>query len=130
MNQKGFATLEVILMVMVIGVLATIAVPRFTNIATKANTAKIQSDLSSLDTAISIYYMENGSYPTGLSQLSDYIKDVNNLKPPTGSAYVEGTSTKINSANYEITVPTGSDEARAVLDGKTSGEFYPPQGRN
>ena len=88
MNQKGFATLEVILMVMVIGVLATIAVPRFTNIATKANTAKIQSDLSSLDTAISIYYMENGSYPTGLSQLSDYIKDVNNLKPPTGSAYV------------------------------------------
>ena len=30
MNQRGFATLEVILMVMVIAILAAIAVPRFT----------------------------------------------------------------------------------------------------
>ena len=29
MNQKGFATLEIILMVMVVGILATIAVPQF-----------------------------------------------------------------------------------------------------
>ena len=45
MNQKGFATLEVILMVTVIGILAAVAVPKFTDIAAKANTAKIQADL-------------------------------------------------------------------------------------
>ena len=43
MNQRGFATLEVILMVVIIGILATVAVPRFTDVTTKANTAKIQS---------------------------------------------------------------------------------------
>ena len=123
MKQSGFATLEVILMVMVIGILASIAVPRFTSVTTAANTAKIQSDLSTIDTAISIYYMEKGSYPTSLNDLSDYLKDIANVKPPTGNAYINGTSTKINATEYAITAGTDGEESRATLDGKKSGEF-------
>ena len=124
MKQRGFATLEVILMVMVIGILASIAVPRFTSVTTAANTAKIQSDLSTIDTAISIYYMEKGTYPENLSDLKDYLKDVGNVKPPTGKAYINGTATEIKAADYAIQQPaTETDEARATLDDKTSGEF-------
>ena len=123
MNQRGFATLEVILMVMVIGILASIAVPRFTSVTTAANTAKIQSDLSTIDTAISIYYMEKGEYPTELSQLSDYLRDVANVKPPTGNAYIDGTSTEIKATTYAITPDTNGKESRATLDGHKSGEF-------
>ena len=123
MNQRGFATLEVILMVMVIGILASIAVPRFTSITTSANTAKIQSDLSTIDTAISIYYMEKGTYPTSLENLSDYLKDIANIKPPTGKAYINGTAEQITATSYEITANKDGDESRATLDGKTSGEF-------
>lgn len=123
MRQKGFATLEVILMVMVIGILASIAVPRFTNVTTAANTAKIQSDLSTIDTAISIYYMEKGNYPTTIDALSDYLKDAANVKPPTGKAYINGTATDISAKTYAIKAATATDEARATLDGKTSGEF-------
>ena len=94
MNQRGFATLEVILMVVVIGILASVAVPRFTDVTTKANTAKIQSDLTTIDTAIQIYYMEKGEYPTELKNLENYLMDT--PKPPTGSVYINGTSTKIN----------------------------------
>lgn len=121
MNQRGFATLEVILMVMVIGILASIAVPRFTNVTTAANTAKIQSDLSTIDTAISIYYMEKGSYPSGINDLSDYLMDATNVKPPTGKAYVNGTEEDISDTSYSITEDNG--DYRATLDGKTSGEF-------
>ena len=123
MRQKGFATLEVILLVMVIGILASIAVPRFTNVTTAANTAKIQSDLSTIDTAISIYYMEKGSYPTTIDALSDYLKDSTNVKPPTGKAYVNGTATDISAKTYAIQAASGNNEARATLDGKTAGEF-------
>ena len=63
MNQRGFATLEIIMVVVIIGILATIAVPNFSNVTEKANTAKIQSDLTTIDTAIQMYYMENGKYP-------------------------------------------------------------------
>ena len=137
MNQRGFATLEVILMVMVIGILASIAVPRFTDITTKANTAKIQADLSTLDSAISIYYMENGSYPTALSQLSDYVRGVEGtkpeLKPPTGSAYIEGESKEIPSGGYVLKQvsgtadTTGVAEIRAYVGNYTSEKFYKNQ---
>ena len=125
MRQKGFATLEVILMVMVIGILASIAIPRFTNVTTAANTAKIQSDLTTIDTAIAVYVMEKGSTnaPTldANGTLKDYIQDIGNLKPPTGKAYVNGTATDITATSYIINEVNG--EYRATLDGKTAGSF-------
>lgn len=94
MGQKGFATLEVILMVVVIGILASIAVPRFANIGAKANTAKIQADLSTIDTAIAVYEMEKGD--TASFTISDLVKAgylQNEPKPPTsGSCYFEATA--------------------------------------
>ena len=127
MNQRGFATLEVILMVMVIGILASIAVPRFTSVTTAANTAKIQADLSTIDTAIAIYVMEKGTStaPTFPDGLKDYLQDADNIKPPTGQAYVNGTATDISTADYGITTTTtdGKKEYRATLDGHTAGEF-------
>ena len=130
MNQRGFATLEVILMVMVIGILASIAVPRFTSVTTAANTAKVQADLTTIDTAIAVYYMEHGSYPTQLSQLGDYLRGASGeLKPPTGSAYISGTETKITATTYEITTPSGTEEARAYLQAtaNTAEKFYIPK---
>lgn len=122
MNQRGFATLEVILMVMVIGILASIAVPRFTSVTTSANTAKIQSDLSTIDTAIAIYYMENGKYPSNLTtDLKPYLNDVENIKPPTGQAYINGTATEIKATSYSFKTVDG--ETRAALDDHTSSDF-------
>ncbi len=126
MNQRGFATLEVILMVMVIGILASIAVPRFTSVTTAANTAKIQADLSTIDTAIAIYVMEKGTStaPT-MTLLEPYLQDTANIKPPSGNAYINGTSTPISNTSYAFE-NKGTDNApeyRATLDGHTAGEF-------
>lgn len=127
--QKGFATLEVILMVMVIGILASIAVPRFTNVTTAANTAKIQADLSTIDTAIAIYEMENGALsgtPT-LKTLEDYLQDADNIKPPTGKANLsDGTEYTIpGNPAYSITNKGTADKPqwRATLGEHTAGDF-------
>ena len=131
MRQKGFATLEVILMVMVIGILASIAVPRFTSVTTAANTAKIQADLSTIDTAIAVYYMEHGSYPTQLNQLSDYLRGADgNLKPPSGQCYLDGSTTAVDvpDTDYTIQAASGNDEARAICGtSNTAEKFYVPK---
>ena len=95
MNQRGFATLEVILMVVVIGILASVAVPRFTDVTTKANTAKIQSDLTTIDTAIQMFYMEGGksSELTALSVLVDKKYLQAEPTPPKGSAFTTESTT-------------------------------------
>ena len=116
-NERGFATLEVILMITVLGILSAIAVPRFTSVITSANTAKVQADLSTIDNAIALYQMENDSDPIELSQLSKYIQDVTELKPPTGSMYVKGDEKKITGPGYVI------NDNRAKLDGYTAGEI-------
>lgn len=131
MNQRGFATLEVILMVMVIGILASIAVPRFTSVTTAANTAKIQADLSTIDAAIAIYNMEGNKALTSsseLSALSEYLNDASNIEPPTGKVFI-----KTDSGRDEKDIPKNAkygfseDGSRAVLtiDGtaRTAGDF-------
>lgn len=127
MRQKGFATLEIILMVMVIGILASIAVPRFTAVTTAANTAKIQADLTTIDTAIAVYIMEKGdsNVPSSPSGLDDYLQDADNLKPPTGQAYINGTATDIEGTDYAITSENENNVTtyRATLDTHTAGEF-------
>ena len=134
MNQRGFATLEVILMVMVIGILASIAVPRFNSVTTAANTAKIQSDLTTIDAAIAIYYMEHGSYPTELNQLGDYVKGVDStnvtLKPPSGQCYLNGGTTAVNvpATDYTIQAASGNTPAQAICgDNNTADKFYVPK---
>ena len=129
MNQRGFATLEIIMVVVIIGILATIAVPNFSNVTEKANTAKIQSDLTTIDTAIQMYYMENGKYPSKVSELTDagYLMDT--PTPPKGKAFVNGTSTEI-SGSYDIIDKTisGTGESakttkRAAIGTNVAGDF-------
>lgn len=125
--QKGFATLEVILMVVVIAILASIAVPRFQAVTTSANTAKIQADLTTIDTAIAVYQMEIGSDPT-MDQLvsAGYLSA--EPKPPTGKCYIEGSATESpvpGSGSYTIT-GTGS-KCHAALGTNVAGDFYLPK---
>ncbi|MBQ4403369.1 MAG: hypothetical protein II857_03055 [Selenomonadaceae bacterium] len=136
MNQRGFATLEVILMVMVIGILASIAVPRFTNVTAAANTAKIQADLSTIETAVAIYKMEYGEDKT-----PDFtaLKNAGYLqaKPqaPSGSAYMQkgesaNTSTVESisaTADYTITYDSTTKAAEVKFDGLTADKFYLPK---
>lgn len=133
MRQKGFATLEVILMVVVIAILASIAVPRFTSVTTAANTAKIQADLSTIDTAIALYYMEHGTYPAAaanLDALEDYLRGAKgDLKPPKGYAYLNEEPTQFTETTYKIKAGSTTEEARAYLkdEANTAEKFYVPK---
>ena len=136
-GQGGFATLEVILMVTVIGILASIAVPRFNDITTRANTAKIQADLTAIDTAIAVYNMSEStalSTSSDLSSLNKYLNDAGKLTPPdSGKCYIlnsggtESTAESIPSGGYHFVDGTDGGNVRAALGTHTSGDFvYKP----
>lgn len=122
MRQKGFATLEVILLVTILGILSAIAIPRFNSVIIQANTAKVQADLSAIDTAIAVYQMENGNATTPtMDQIKNYMQNPDNLKPPSGKVYKEGTEQPITDTEYKISSGTNP---RGTLDDKTSDKFY------
>ncbi|TWH48298.1 type II secretion system protein [Sporomusa sp. KB1] len=99
-SQKGFTLIELMVVIAIIGILTAIAVPKFGSAADSANKAKIQADLRTLDSAISMYYAKEGKYPDTLLKLApDFIVAVPSVPSPykgsSGLTYKldnEGTS--------------------------------------
>lgn len=123
LDEAGFTLLEMLLVICIIGVLAAVAVPKFAQSMTLANTSKIQTDLSTLNTAVGLYRAEKGIDPKNLEQLKDYIVNLDALKPPSGSYFLrDGKTAETTDAGYVLT--KGSDgETQATLDGHRLQDF-------
>jgi len=62
-KERGFTLIELLIVVAIIGILAAIAVPNFLNAQIRAKLARVESDLKSLATALTMYKMDNGHAP-------------------------------------------------------------------
>jgi type IV pilus assembly protein PilA len=67
--DRGFTLVELLIVIIIIGVLAAIAIPLFINQRTKAWDAQAKSDLNSMSLAEESYLTTNGTYTTVLSDL-------------------------------------------------------------
>ena len=75
LNKKsGFTLIEIILVVVIIGILAGIAIPRMGGKTEKAKISQAKSNITALGMAIQEYEMMNGDYPSSLDGLLDESK--------------------------------------------------------
>jgi type II secretion system protein G len=69
-REQGFTLVELMVVVAVIGVLATIAIPLYSNMQARGRIAKAQADARTLASAVSIYSAHMGRIPSTLTQLT------------------------------------------------------------
>ena len=69
-DNKGFTLIELLIVVVIIGILASIAIPKFSATREKAYFAAMKSDLKNLASQQEIYYADEYSYATTTSLLS------------------------------------------------------------
>ncbi len=86
-RQPGFTIVELLIVIVVIGILAAITIVAYSGIQDRAKYAREQSDISSLNKLINLYYVDNGSYPstggsafagnsTGWSQAANFVPGI------------------------------------------------------
>ncbi len=70
MKIKGFTLIELMLVVIIIGALSAMVIPRLAGRSEQARVAAAQADVSAnISTALKLYELDNGGYPRSLNEL-------------------------------------------------------------
>jgi prepilin-type N-terminal cleavage/methylation domain-containing protein len=101
-RRAAFTLIELLIVVVIIGILAAIAIPKFANTKDRANQTAMKSDLRNLVTAQDAYFADNSNtYATALSALGTTYRATTGVTVTLGTVTSSGwgaTATHIASA--------------------------------
>ena len=63
-KQQGFTLIEIIVVVVIIGILATFVAPKFMGKTDDARVVKAKNDIKALESALDLYKLDNYVYPS------------------------------------------------------------------
>lgn len=126
-RRGGFTLIELLLVLVILGVLAAIVVPKFSGRTEQARVTAAQSQISTFSTALDAFEVDNGYYPKGSGGLNDLVtapRDAQNWRgpymkdaipvDPWGNAYLYECPGKNNTSGYDIS--SSGPDGRANTD--------------
>lgn len=130
--RAGFTLIELMVVLVILGLLATFIGPKIMSAPEKARVTKANADIKAIQSALNQYKLDNGNYPTTDQGLEALVKQTeiepipNNFQPggyleekpkdPWGRDYIYRSPTDVEDREYEI-ITYGAD-------GNEGGEGY------
>ncbi len=130
-GRSGFTLIELLLVVVIIGILAAIVVPRLVGRTDDANVSAARQQIAIFKNSLAMYEIDNGAYPTsdqGLTALvvkpttppepkkwKRYLDASEVPKDPWGNAYDYKCPGDKNTDGYDL-VSFGKDGAQGTED--------------
>tara|TARA_B100001540_G_C15816529_1_gene647839 strand:- start:4088 stop:4519 length:432 start_codon:yes stop_codon:yes gene_type:complete len=87
-TTKGFTLVELMAVLVILGILATVVIVNVSPVFQRANFEKIRADMANINKALEIYRFNELSYPTTSQGLDALVKPHSELKNPL--LYPEG----------------------------------------
>ena len=75
-KAKGFTLVEILIVVVILGILAAIVVPQFTNAANEARTGNVATQVSTIENQLELYAAQNGGVYPDLSTAGETWQDL------------------------------------------------------
>ncbi len=63
-NRKGFTLIEIMVVVVILSILATVVTIQVIDYIHKGRVTKVRTDIASFESALELYKMDAGKYPT------------------------------------------------------------------
>ena len=123
LRNSGFTLIELLIVVVIIGILAAIAIPKYSATKGQAFLAAMRSDLRNLATAEEGYYYSNNAYSNNLSQLNFLTSaGVTVTVPEATAGGWSGSATHASLGSEKCTVYFGTAAAisPATLEGRVT----------
>jgi type IV pilus assembly protein PilA len=109
-GRRGFTLIELLIVVVIIGILAALAIPKFSNTKEKATLSQVKSDLRNLMTSQEAYFNDHQEYYDGAIPAAGLI-----FAPSTG---VTVTMSEVTPGGWSATATsTGSTKSCAIFVG-------------
>ena len=131
-NNKGFTIIEILVVIVILGILGTLLVPKFLDKPDEARVTKAKMDIRAIESALKIYKLENGVYPTTNQGLQALVEKPDTDPVPRNwkkGGYMEATNMKDPWDNDYIYRSPGDDDRDYEIisygaDGEEGGEDF------
>jgi general secretion pathway protein G len=107
-KQQGFTLIEVMVVVVILGILAAIVVPRIMSRPDEARVVKAQQDLRAIGAALDLYKLDNFNYPSTAMGLEALVAKPATLPPGANwraGGYLSKLPTDPWGATYQYLAP-------------------------
>jgi general secretion pathway protein G len=126
---RGFTLIEIMVVVIILGLLASVVVPAVIDSLGVAEVKKVRADMNSLQTALKMYRMQNFTYPTTEQGLEALIEKPSLAPVPKNwktGGYVEKLSKDPWGNDYQYVAPGEGGREYDIMslgaDGISGGE--------
>jgi len=110
--KKGFTLIELLIVVVIIGILAAIAIPKFSTTKDKAKMAGMKTDLRNFISAMEVHFSDFNQYPANVARTGTSVANTIVFVPTAGNV-LPATVTAVAGGGYSMTI------TNSTLAGKT-----------
>ena len=139
-SRKGFTLVEILIVVIILGILAAIVIPQFTNASTSARQSNMASQDQTVKSQISLYMLQHNDVPPGagssanlwqyLTTVTDASGDLSggggfvSTNPSYGPYMPQAAINPLTATSAVVDIGTGAATTTGWYYNATTGEFH------